>query len=88
MRDCKVLSVMCEDVGDVIPIPNINSNVMRRIIHFHTFGHLDHHDQMIDLMLACDYLDYDELLDYGARIVADTLKGKSVAEIRTFFGMV
>jgi hypothetical protein len=87
-RDCKVLSMMCEDVvaGDVIPV-QVNSNVMKRIIYFNTFGYLENHDQMIDLLLACDYLDYEELLDYGARIVADSLKGKSTAEIRTFFAM-
>jgi hypothetical protein len=87
-RDCKVLSMMREDVhmGDVIPL-QVNSNVMKRIIYFNTFGHLEDNDQMIDLMLACDYLDYDELLDYGARIVAESLRGKSTAEIRTFFGM-
>jgi hypothetical protein len=88
VRDCKVLSMMCEDVvaGDVIPV-QVNSNVMKRIIYFNTFGYLENHDQMIDLLLACDYLDYEELLDYGARIVADSLKGKSTAEIRTFFAM-
>lgn len=80
--------MMSEDVTDgVIPIPAVNSNVMKRIIYFNTFGYLEDHDHMIELMLACDYLDYDELLDYGARIVADSLKGKSVNEIRNFFGM-
>jgi len=89
VRDCKVLSMMCEDAdsGDITPIPNINSNVMKRIIYFNTFGHLENHDQMIDLLLACDYLDYDELLDHGARVVAESLRGKSANEIRTFFGM-
>lgn len=88
VRDCKVLSMMYEDaVADgVAPLP-INSNVLKRIIYFNTYGHLDHHDEMIDLLLACDYLNYDELLDYGARIVADSLRGKSTSEIRTFFGM-
>ena len=80
--------MMYEDaVADgVAPLP-INSNVLKRIIYFNTYGHLDHHDEMIDLLLACDYLNYDELLDYGARIVADSLRGKSASEIRTFFCM-
>ena len=91
VRDCKVLTMMGEDVhtgSDVIPLPNIDSNVMKRIMYFNTFGHLEHHDDMINLMLACDFLDYDELLDYAARIVADSLRGKSATEIRAFFGMV
>ena len=90
-RDCKVLTMMREDVDDmggVTQIPNINSNVMKRIIYFNTFGHLEDHDDMINLLLACDYLDYEELLDYGARIVADSLRGRSATEIRAFFGMV
>lgn len=88
VRECKVLSMMYEDTGaeDTIPLP-ISSDVLKRIVHFNTYGHLDNHDDMINLLLACDYLDYDELLDYGARIVADSLRGKSAHEIRTFFGM-
>lgn len=77
-----------DDMGGVTQIPNINSNVMKRIIYFNTFGHLEDHDDMINLLLACDYLDYEELLDYGARIVADSLRGRSATEIRAFFGMV
>lgn len=89
IRDCKVLSMMCDDTDvGIVPLPNISSNVMKRIIYFSTFGHLEHHDEMVDLLLACDYLDYDELLDYGAKIVADSLRGKSANEIRRFFGVV
>lgn len=86
-QDCKMLTMIMEDCeeGGVIPISNVNSDVMKRIIFFNTSGYLEHHDDMINLMLACDYLNYDELLDYAARIVADSLKGKSANEIRRFF---
>jgi hypothetical protein len=85
-----MMSMIMEDCdgGGIIPLSNVNADVMKRIIFFNTSGYLEHHDDMINLMLACDFLNYDELLDYAARIVADGLKGKSAREIRTFFGMV
>lgn len=79
-----MVTEVCEDEG-VIPLPNINSDVLKRIVFFSTSGYLEHHDDMIKLMIACDYLNYDELLDYAARIVADSLKGKTANEIRRFF---
>lgn len=86
-EDCKMVSMIMEDCEEdgLVPLPNVNADVMKRIIFFHTSGYLEHHEDMINLMLACDYLNYDELLDYAARIVADSLKGKSVNEIRRFF---
>ncbi|BAT22409.1 hypothetical protein [Yellowstone lake phycodnavirus 2] len=88
-KDCKMVSMILEDCEDhgIIPLSNVNSDVMKRIVFFNTSGHLEHHDDMINLMLACDYLNYDELLDYAARIVADSLKGKSASEIRSFLGV-
>jgi len=86
-KDCRMVTMVtevCEDEG-VIPLPNINSDVLKRIVFFSTSGYLEHHDDMIKLMIACDYLNYDELLDYAARIVADSLKGKTANEIRRFF---
>ena len=84
-----MLTMITEDCDDhgIIPLSNVNSDVMKRIIFFHTSGYLEHHDDMINLMLACDFLNYDELLDYAARIVADSLKGKSASEIRKFLSI-
>lgn len=76
--------MIIEDCDGDIPLSNVSSDMMKRIVFFNTSGYLEHHDDLINLMLACDFLNYDELLDYAARIVADSLKGKSANEIRKF----
>ena len=89
VEKCKMLSMILEDCdeGDRVPLTNVDRVTMERIIEFDKTGNLSHHDDMITLMLACDYLNFDELLDYTARIVADSLKGKSAKEIRRFFSI-
>lgn len=87
---CSVLKSMVEECGvsDVIPIPNVNCSTMKNIIEFNTSGKISNaDDRMLDILMAADFLGYEELLDYGARIVADSLKGKSAQEIRTYFGI-
>ena len=88
VNKCHMLHNCLEDCEDaVIPIPNVNSDVLVRIVDFHQTGKLSNTDDMLSLLSACDYLDYEELLDYGAKIVADSLKGKTATEIRRFFGL-
>lgn len=61
---------------------------MKNIIEFNTSGKISNaDDRMLEILMAADFLGYEELLDYGARIVADSLKGKSAQEIRTYFGI-
>lgn len=89
VKKCKVIELVIEGTSDnFCPLPNVHSREMERIIEFHvTDGVLSSHDDMIDLLLACDYLNYDELLDYGARIVAESLRGKTAREIREKFNL-
>ena len=89
VEKCKMLSMILEDCdsGDGLPLSNVDGATMGRIMEFDETGKLSHHDDMITLMLACDYLNFDELLDYAAKIVADSLKGKSAKEIRRFFSI-
>jgi hypothetical protein len=85
---CKTLSQCVEGCGEnMIPIPNVNSETMKRIIEFSTTGNLSSTENMLELMMASDYLNYEELLDYGAKVVADGLRGKSPVEIRRYFGI-
>ncbi len=42
-------------------------------------------EQRFALLSAANYLDVRLLLDYGCKTVADSIKGKTVAEIRTIF---
>lgn len=90
IKNCSVLTSMVEDCEDssVVPIPNVNCSTMKNIIEFNTSGKISNaDDRMLEILMAADFLGYEELLDYGARIVADSLKGKSAQEIRTYFGI-
>jgi hypothetical protein len=88
VNKCKTLHNCLEDCGeDTISIPNVNSAELIRILEFHKTGKLSNTDDMLSLLSACDFLDYDELLDHGAKIVADSLRGKTATEIRRFFGL-
>ena len=90
IKNCSVLKSMVEDCEDssLVTISNINCSTMKNIIEFCNTGKISGADnRMLDILLAADFLGYEELLDYGARIVADNLKGKSAQEIRRYFGI-
>jgi hypothetical protein len=40
-------------------------------------------DPLLELIVAANYLDIKGLLDVGCKTVANSIKGKSVEEIRT-----
>ena len=90
IRSCSVLTNMVEDCDDtaLVPIPNVNYSTMLSIIEFSNTGKVSNaDDRMLEILLAADFLGYEELLDYGARIVANSLKGKTAQQIRTYFGI-
>ena len=89
VRSCKTIRDCTEDCSDggTLPIPNVNSVVLKKIIHYNTTGELDSMDNLLDLLCACDYLQYDELLDHGAKVVAESLRGKTPDEIRAYFNL-
>ena len=88
INKCKTLKDMFEDTGTIFaaPIPNIHSNEMRRIVDYLDYGILKN-ENMGPLLVACDYLNCEELLDAGCKMVADGLQGRSMAEIRAMFGL-
>lgn len=85
---CKTLEQMFEDTGTVYAarLPNIHSDEMIRIINYIDFGTLEN-ENMGPLLIACDYLNFEELLDTGCKMVAQSLQGRSAAEIRAVFGL-
>lgn len=90
IKNCSVLTSMVEDCSDtdVFPIPNVNCLTMNNIIEFSNTGKIScADDRMLEILMAADFLGYEELLDYGARIVANSLKGKSAQQIKTYFGI-
>lgn len=86
---CSVLKGIHEECGgNLFPIPNVNCKVMTKMVEFYKTGNLtDAGDCMLDILLAADFVGYEELLDYGAKMVADSLKGKSATEIRRYFSL-
>jgi hypothetical protein len=89
VHKCSVFKSIYEECdGNLFPVPNVNCKMMTTIIQFYETGEIsDTEPCMLDLLLAADFLGYEELLDYGAKVVADSLKGKSASEIREYFGM-
>ena len=91
IKSCKTIRDCTEECNDgvVMPIPNVNSVVFNKIIHYNTTGELglDSACDLLPLLCACDYLQYDELLDHGAKLVAESLRGKTPAEVRSYFNL-
>lgn len=75
------------DGACTIPLPNVDSDVLKRIIDYHAKGKLESREDLTPLLLACDFLAYEELLDHGCKVVADSLRGKSAGEIRSIFSL-
>ena len=86
---CKTLADCMDDMGsgEDIPLPNVSGREMKRILHYYDKGELDSVDDLAPVLLACDYLAYDELLNHGCKVVADSLRGKSAFEIKSIFGL-
>ena len=89
VNNCSVLKNIVADCGEpaLIPLPNINRVTMEIIIEFCNNGRVDPNCNMLEVLMAADYLGYENLLDYGARVVADSLRGRSAVEIRRYFGI-
>lgn len=45
------------------------------------------HDDLFNLILASNYVEFQELLDVTCQVVAEMIKGKTVEEIRKVFGV-
>jgi len=89
IQKCKMLSYMFEDSNNLFaaPLHNVSSDVMNKILNYHKTGSLENDDTTLHVLLACDFLAYEELLDHGCKMVAESLRGKSAKEIRNIFGL-
>lgn len=89
IEKCSVLNDIHQTCNcDLFPIPNVNCKALTKMVEFYETGQMTGADDcMLQILLAADYLGYEELLDYGAKLVADSLKGKSATEIRRYFGL-
>ncbi|KAG4950489.1 hypothetical protein JHK86_043728 [Glycine max] len=77
-----------------IPLPNVTSNTLRRILEFKARGFDEEFvktlgmDEVFELILAANYLNMKTLLDILTKIIADFIKNKSVEFVRKFFNIV
>lgn len=105
------------DEGAVVPLPNVNSPTLKRIVEWFNYhkgdalamdANLDDKDQgsivynispwdanfltvelstLYELTLAANYLDIKGLLNITCLTIAEKIKGKSAAEIKTTFNI-
>ena len=84
---CSTLKMVCEmtDCTDDTwaPLPNIDSKIMETVVRFFESGSLP--EFTFPVMLAADYLGYENLLDAGSKAIAESLKGRDAKEIRKIF---
>lgn len=82
VQDCALLRNIMEDApGEPVPLPNVSSVMMNQMLSFHmNSGRIQ--EPEIGLLNAVDYIGYDLMFDDLCQKMADSLKGKSVTEIR------
>ena len=86
---CSTLKMVCEmtDCTDDTwaPLPNVDAATLETVVRFFESGSLPEFQEPRDafpMMLAADYLGYENLLDAGSKSVAESLKGRDAKEIR------
>jgi hypothetical protein len=82
--------------NEPIPIPNVNSETLGRLLKFAREGVVDCPDPwlikdpdyaiLFELARAADFLNYQECLDHVCQIIATSLQGKPPHEIRRILG--
>ena len=82
---CSTLKMVCEmtdctENDTWAPLPNIDSKIMETVVRFFESGSLT--EFTFPVMLAADYLGYENLLDAGSKAIAESLKGRDPSEIR------
>ena len=86
---CSTLSMVCTmtDCTDEtwVPLPNVDAATLETVVRFFESGSLP--EFTFPVMLAADYLGYENLLDAGSKSVAESLKGRNAKEIRDIFGL-
>ena len=91
---CSTLKMVCEmtDCTDDTwaPLPNVDAATLETVVRFFESGSLPEFHEPRDafpMMLAADYLGYENLLDAGSKSVAESLKGRDPSEIRKIFDL-
>ena len=82
--ECSTLKMVCDmtDCTDEtwVPLPNVDAATLETVVRFFESGSLP--EFTFPVMLAADYLGYENLLDAGSKAIAESLKGRDPKEIR------
>ena len=83
----KLIRDTLEDCDEgIVPLPNVNSKIIKNIIYFSKNGDLVSYEDVKEVMIAADYLSYDECVDHCARHIAQVvIKGKTADQIKEYF---
>ena len=100
------IKIMLEELGmdeedeEVVPLPNVNAAILKKLIQWATYHKDDpplpswdanflkvDQGTLFELILAANYLDIKGLLDVTCKTVADMIKGKTPEEIRKTFNI-
>jgi hypothetical protein len=85
-----LLDVIGVQSDGFMPLPNVRAAVFARVVEFCTSRHLPPEyncDDLIDLVVAANYLDVGHLMDAACQRLVDTcITGKTVQEMRAVFG--
>ena len=87
---CSTLKMVCEmtdctENDTWAPLPNVDAVTLETVVRFFESGSLP--EFTFPVMLAADYLGYENLLDAGSKAIAESLKGRDPKEIRDIFGL-
>ena len=92
LAELKTLKMFLEDKENdpdpdpVIPLPNVNMTVFLKIQHFFVNGRLEDYDSVKSVIVADDYLAYEQLIDHCAEYIATrVIKGMTPVQIKNYF---
>ena len=89
------LKNMFDDLGcfpEVMEINTVETNTLKLMINLYTnkenhdFGALSFGDDIVPMLIACDYLQFEELFEEVIKWVAKHFQQLSVSEIRNYLG--
>lgn len=85
-----IIDRLLDSVEDevTVPLEKVSSSTLKRVLEYletDAFRSPETNEELIDVVVAANYMDVKWLLDAACQEVADRIKGKSPEEIREIF---